>query len=151
MYNFFTIIYILGVYWPDTITNANLWDCTKQEPVEIQIRRRNWSLIGHTLRRDNKSITEQALSWNPQGKRSRGRPKSTWRRSTEQEMKVVGLSWQQLDQRVQEQRGWMVLIDGLCSLVNQKAKVSNFFTIDAQSSHLSLGLLKFPRVSELEF
>ncbi len=112
---------LLGIYWPDTITNASLWTSTKQEPVEIQIRRRKWRWIGHTLRRNNKSIAKQALNWNPQGKRGRGRPKNTWRRCTEQEMKAMGLSWKQEEKRAQDRRGWRVLIDSLFSLGNTKA------------------------------
>lgn len=73
---------ILGVFWPNTISNINLWECTKQETVDIQLLRRKWSWIGHTLRRNTTAITKQALTWNPQGKRGRGRPKNTWRRST---------------------------------------------------------------------
>lgn len=42
---------LLGVYWPNTITNANLWELTKQESIDIQIRT---------------SITKHALIWNPQ-------------------------------------------------------------------------------------
>src|SRR4029434_9797372 len=30
----------------------------------------------HTLRRNTTAITKQALTWNPQGKRARGRPKN---------------------------------------------------------------------------
>ena len=72
---------LLGIYWPNTISNAILWVLTKQEPIETQIRRRKWKWIGHTLRRKNESITKQALTWNPQSKRKRGRPRATWRRN----------------------------------------------------------------------
>ena len=51
---------LLGVYWPNTISNANLWEPTKQEPIETQIRRRKWKWIGHTLRK-SKSITKRAM------------------------------------------------------------------------------------------
>ena len=112
---------LLGIYWPNTISNANLWELTKQEPIETQIRRRKWKWIGHTLRRKNKSITKRAITWNPQGKRKRGRPRVTWRRTTEQEMKRKGLTWQQLDRKAQDRRGWRGFIDDLCSLGNLKA------------------------------
>ena len=91
---------ILRVFWPNRITNISLWERTKQEPIEVQLLRRKWSWIGHTLRKNNTAITKQALTWNPQGKRSRGRPKNTWRRSTEQEVK--GLTWKQLEKMAQD-------------------------------------------------
>ena len=105
---------LLGIYWPNTISNTNLWELTKQYPIEMQIRRRKWKWIGHTLRR-KKSITKQVLTWNPQGRRKRGRPRTTWRRTTEQEMKKEGLTWQHLERRAQDRRGWKSFVDGLCS------------------------------------
>ena len=112
---------ILGVFWPNTISNINLWECTKQETVDIQLLRRKWSWNGNTLRRNTTAITKQALTWNPQGKRGRGRPKNTWRRSTEQEFKKKGLTWKQLERMAQDRRGWKQFINGLCSERNTKA------------------------------
>ena len=42
-------------------------------------------MIGHILRRDRNVNTNIALSWTPEGKRRRGRPKTTWRRTVERE------------------------------------------------------------------
>ena len=36
-------------------------------------------LIGHTLRKTERSIERHALDWNPQGARKGGRPKQSWR------------------------------------------------------------------------
>jgi hypothetical protein len=77
---------ILGVRWPDTISNKGLWRKTKQKPINLTIRSRRWKWIGHTLRKANNNITKQALEWNPQGKRKRGRPKNSWRRGTISEL-----------------------------------------------------------------
>ena len=74
---------ILKIHWPNTISNADLWERTNQVPTEEEIRRRRWRWIGHTLRKPSTNITRQALTWNPQGKRKRGRPKNTWRRDLE--------------------------------------------------------------------
>nr|KAG5711937.1 hypothetical protein BaRGS_026378 [Batillaria attramentaria] len=49
--------------------------------MDVQVRRRKWRWVGHTLRKEPCNITRQALEWNPQGKRKRGRPKQTWRRT----------------------------------------------------------------------
>ena len=38
------------------------------------------------------NVTRHALRWTPQGKRNRGRPKTMWRRSTEAEVKQIGMS-----------------------------------------------------------
>ena len=40
---------IIGIKWPNTINNKELWEKTKQQPIETVIRTRNWKWIGHTL------------------------------------------------------------------------------------------------------
>ena len=71
---------IMDVKWSDKVSNNTLWTKTNQLPVEIEIKRRKLRWIGHTLRQPTSSITRQARTWNPQGKRKRGRPRNTWRR-----------------------------------------------------------------------
>nr|KAG5699060.1 hypothetical protein BaRGS_025454 [Batillaria attramentaria] len=71
---------IFNIRWPEKIRNEELWERAGQEPVAKQILRRKWGWIGHTLRKPASSTTRQALTWNPQGKRKRGRPRNSWRR-----------------------------------------------------------------------
>ena len=79
------------------------------------ISRRKWSLIGHTLRKPKDNITKQALQWNPSGKRSRGRPKHTWRRAMETEMAAKGYNFSGLEKMAQNRVRWKHIVDGLCS------------------------------------
>ena len=74
---------ILGIYWPATISNANLWESTGQASVRKEVTSRKWTWIGHTLRSPNYCIARQALRWNPQRSRLRGRLCSSWRRDTD--------------------------------------------------------------------
>jgi hypothetical protein len=39
--------------------------------------------IRHILRKDNSNNTKITLTWAQEGKRKQGRPKETWRRTTE--------------------------------------------------------------------
>ena len=80
---------ILGVRWPDTISNKELWRKTKQQPINLTIRSRRWKWIGHTLRKANNNITKQALEWKPQGNRKRDRPKNSWRRDVISELLLL--------------------------------------------------------------
>ena len=64
--------YILGMWWPRKISNEELWQRTKQERIEVTIRRRKWRWIGHTLRKPATNITRLSLEWNPQGISSEG-------------------------------------------------------------------------------
>ena len=68
---------IYKIQWQEKIRNEDLWERAGQEPVAKQILRRKWGWIGHTLRKPASSTTRQALTWNPQGKRKRGRPRNS--------------------------------------------------------------------------
>ena len=81
--------YILRIWWPNIISNKNLWKATGQEDINLERRKRKFRWIGHTLRKEDGEIPKAALHWNPQGKRKRGRPKNSWRRSV---MKEAGRS-----------------------------------------------------------
>ena len=74
---------IYKICWQEKTRNEDLWERAGQEPVANQILRRKWGWIGHTFKKPASSITRQALTWNPQGKRKRGRPRNTWKRDTE--------------------------------------------------------------------
>ena len=111
---------ILGVRWYDKLRNEELWRSTAQEPIMQQIKRRKWRWLGHTLRKPADNVTRRGLRWTPQGKRKRGRPKTTWRRSTEAEAKVAGLTWGQLERKAQDRGGWRTLVDDLCSVRNDR-------------------------------
>ena len=77
---------IVGIRWPEKISNNELWERTGQEPIQVNIKKRRWKWIGHTLRKDNNSIVRQVLEWNPWGTRKRGRPKNTWRHDLQKDL-----------------------------------------------------------------
>ncbi|PFX27744.1 putative uncharacterized transposon-derived protein F52C9.6 [Stylophora pistillata] len=84
---------ILGIWWPRNVSNKELWRQTGQRPVEQEIRQRAWGWIGNTLRRPDGHVVKRALEWNPQGKRKRGRPLHTWRRTRIAELERKHLTW----------------------------------------------------------
>ena len=88
---------ILRVHWPDKISNISLWERAQQILAERETGRRKWRWIGHTLRKPVASSTRRALSWNPQGKRRRGRPRNSWRRDLLADSKRMGITWNQLE------------------------------------------------------
>jgi hypothetical protein len=69
---------ILRIFWQDQMTNEELWKCTKQTRIDLQIRKCMWGWLGHTPRKPSDDIARQTLEWNPQGKWGRGRPRNTW-------------------------------------------------------------------------
>ena len=106
---------ILGIKWMDMVSNDELRNRSGQQPLAEDLTRREWRWIGHTLRKPTASITRQALIWNPQGKRKRGRPRNTWRRDLEAEARQTGFSWSQLERVAQDRVRWRELVGDLCS------------------------------------
>jgi hypothetical protein len=92
----YTTCYRLGIKWYDKVTNEYLLVKTGQAKIEDEIRKRKWRWIGHTVRKPQGAITRQALSWNLQGMRKRGRPKNTQRRDLEKDKSKIGKSWREL-------------------------------------------------------
>ena len=106
---------ILHLKWTDKVPNTTLWKTTKQLPIENEIKKRKWRWIGHTLRKPPESITRQAITWNPPGKRRRGRPRNTWQRDTEKDTKEMGYTWKEMEKMATNRKQWRSLVDGLCS------------------------------------
>jgi hypothetical protein len=109
---------ICKIFWPNTISNHDLHQKCLQEPIDIEIRRRKWGWIGHTLRRDVSTVSRQALDWNPQGNRRRGNPRRTWRRSLESEIRQLdtNYTWRRVKAMAQDRRLWKENIIALCNL-----------------------------------
>jgi hypothetical protein len=48
----------------------------------MEIKKRKFRWIGHTLRKGDEQPSKVALQCNPQGNRGRGRPRNGWSRPT---------------------------------------------------------------------
>jgi hypothetical protein len=105
---------ILGIFWPEKISNRELWARTGQRPVAEEIQRRKWRWIGHVARRGEDDIARRALMWNPQGARRRGRPRGTWRGTCEREMEQIGCTWRELLALAQDRQAWRNIVVALC-------------------------------------
>ena len=55
------------------------------------VKMRRWTWIGHILRKDANNNCRIALTWTPEGRRKRGRPKESWRRTVERERMQLGV------------------------------------------------------------
>ena len=83
---------ILKIFWPNVISNEDLRTKTGVSTMKDTIQMRRWRWLGHVCRMPSNSLPRTALRWTPQGKRKRGRPKETWRRTVERELKDRGLT-----------------------------------------------------------
>ena len=58
-----------------------------------------------------------------EGKHKVGRPKQTWRRSNDAEIKDAGTTWAELKRTSQNRVRWWGVVAALCSTRNQEASV----------------------------
>jgi hypothetical protein len=105
----------MKIKWTDKITNKILWRITKKKSIENQIKRRKWNWIGHTLCKETGAVQKNALDWNSQGYRRRDRPKRTWQRTTEDEIRGTGRSWNEVKGIAGDRKAWQLFMDALCS------------------------------------
>jgi hypothetical protein len=88
----------------------------RETEISIQIKRLKLTWIGHTLRKGNEVIEREVLDWNPQGKRRRGRPKQTWRRSVHNEALEKGKRWSEVKRMARDRTRWRRFVDVLCPI-----------------------------------
>ena len=106
---------ILRIFWPNVISNEDLYAQTLTRPIAEEIQRRRWRWIGHVLRRPPTAISRVALRWTPAGKRNRGRPKETRRRTVEADMRNQGWTWNSLENSARDRDKWRSLVGALCA------------------------------------
>ena len=111
---------ILKIFWPRTISNKELYRRTNTTPLSVEIKKRRWRWIGHINRMALNAIPRVAMRWTPAGKRKRGRPKLTWRRSVEKEMKEVGWSWNQVQHWASDRQYFSSLVSALCATEHEE-------------------------------
>ena len=80
-----------------------------------QTRQKRLRWLGHVLKMDRSSIPKIALRWTPAGKSPRGRPKTTWRKTIENELKSLDLTWREAEARAKNRAEWPHLVLTLCS------------------------------------
>jgi len=57
---------ILGIFWPYTISNCELYERAREGPISETLKVRRWRWIGHVLRRENDNNCRVALTWMPE-------------------------------------------------------------------------------------
>ena len=107
---------VLRRFWPNHLSNEKLYEAIGSTPVSALIGVRRWRWIGHILRNSLSNISRTAVTWAPEGKRRRGRPRETWRRTLEKEINQLGWhSWGAAVASAADRDGWRNLLVGLKS------------------------------------
>jgi len=96
-----------------------IWSCIFMPitflSIALSVVFQRFKMFLHTLRKPATNITKQAFDWNPQGKRTVGRPRQTWRRSIDTEMRASGVVWAELRRIFQDHVRCRIAVVALCS------------------------------------
>ena len=85
-------------------------------PLSKEVKQRRWKIIGHILRQDRRNDCNTAMTWTPEGKRKKGRPKTTWRGTVERERKETGWqSWEEARATTANREKWKHSVEALCA------------------------------------
>ena len=80
--------------------------------VEV-IKMRRWRWYGHVLRMQDDRLPKQAIGWTPTGRRNVGRPKDTWRRTMNREMREKNLNHDGVVAMATDRSAWRNLVADL--------------------------------------
>jgi len=69
---------IFCIRWQQHVPNKEVLEKARADPRSEEVRRKRWCWIAHVLRKEVKNACAVALGWKPEGKKSRGRPKTTY-------------------------------------------------------------------------
>ena len=73
-------------------------------------------LIGHILRQNRESDGNVAMTWAPEVKNVRGRPRTTWKGTMEKERRDGGwVSWELVRVAAADREKWKGSVKALCS------------------------------------
>ena len=104
---------LLKIYWPMRLSNEEVHRRGNTEIISELVRKRRWTWIGHVLRMSSSCLPRVALTCAPEGKRKRGRPKETWRRTVEKERMALGFSsWVEAGLAAANGLSWRSMISG---------------------------------------
>ena len=102
---------IYKIFWPNTVSNRALLRLSNTKSIEETMKERRLRLLGHVLRMGNNRAPKVAMRWTPSnGKRKRGRPRMTWRRTVEKDLKEIGLSWGEAEAAARDRGNWRQLV-----------------------------------------
>jgi hypothetical protein len=88
----------------------------KKEPIDIQIKKRKWRLIWHTVKNAAFAIEKDVLYWNLQGAGRRTRPRITWGRKIEEKITEMGKTWRVVKALANQRQRWRSFTGSLYSI-----------------------------------
>ena len=81
---------IFKIRWQKRITNKEVLKMAEIENLSEDVRRRSWKFIGHIMRNLLQNNCRTALTCAPEGRRKKGRSRTTWRGTAKREREKTG-------------------------------------------------------------
>ena len=97
---------ICRIFWPQKVSNEVLYQKTGCKNILLEVKHRRLRWLIHVLRMEQGWIPKTALQRTPVGKRKPGRPKTTWRRTAETELKEMGFTWGEAIKLAKDRQKW---------------------------------------------
>lgn len=124
---------VIGVYYPNTISNVKLYERCKCDKMSSLIRKNRWRLLGHVLRMANNIPAKKSmLSYFNEGIGFRGRPRITLPSIINSELEAIATKYpeirkqhqlpaqlksvtdlQMLEQSARQRKNWSNLVDAV--------------------------------------
>ena len=106
---------IFRIYWQAHESTEELLERARMKLLSEEIKCNRWKMIGHT-RQDRNNDCNIALTWAPEGKRRRRRPKTTCRRTVEKGRDEAGWrSWNEVRTVAADRERWKSSVKALCA------------------------------------
>ena len=99
--------YAVNIRYPAKISNEKLYKLTKEKPWSQVIRQRRLRFTGHVLRLPEETPVRQALSeYHRPLKRPRGAPKFTWQKNIDNDLRSIGMSFDEARIVSKDRKEW---------------------------------------------
>ena len=90
----------------DKISNDELRERSKQQPLSAKAASRVIRWAGHVWRMDNNRIARRVERWQPTGKRTRGQQKARWKDSAIGEVRLRGARGRNIEELASDRDLW---------------------------------------------
>ena len=93
------------------VTNDDVHQRSGQRKLSEIVKQCRLKMLGHILRMPEERLPKTSLEWTPTGgKRERGRPVTTWRRTIQQDLQDMGISWEESKTIAADRSNWRAVI-----------------------------------------
>ena len=97
--------------WRDHGTNDDMHQRSAQQRLNETAKEHRLKMLAHILRMPEERLPKTSLKWTPTGgKRERGRPVTTWRRTTQQDLRDMGISWEEFKTIAADRVKWRAAV-----------------------------------------